>query len=529
MLGLASEWRAENMAEKAGDYADAGQWLAAEAEAKRALQLNRSSHDALSVLFRASLQNGRDDTLRIGAALFSHPLSSAGDKAMVLDLLLLTGDHIGFRRLQSSLPPELLSDPAILMQSIRFQAIRGDRTMAIQKLEQYLEVSDDPDENFRILHADLLMQSGEWEQAVKIVDGLVAENGDEVLSAFRLLGRIPFEKGADLPLDGIIAVVSQRSDMTVTDELLLAGIQMSRAGSSVEADKILRVVVNRFLRTDPEAVARWLDNVGRQDYLEKVVSVEAARKSTVLAGLYLKGLMTSGRYKEAKEWMEKVGSVFDGTRASTTNAVIALKLGDRPSALVNWRNAMHEAGIRNDGNIYLKMAHLAMVSGAADWAVEAMMEASQRPETLISAGIDHSGYIGYLLREDRLSEAVELARYWLAREPESPALRNNLLYLQLLSGAAADSALEQTGKLHEVFPGTLGFQTTHALALALSGELEAARETLSGAPLDWSRAGDVDRAIRELVLNGAVNPTSLARLSPPEKRLLGSDLAADGL
>lgn len=529
VLTWAAGWRAEIAAREAVELIENGDWKAAEEKARRALQLDRSNHSALGSLVKASVQNRDKEALRVAAAFFSHPESSATDKAMVLGLLLTVRDYIGFRRLHNSLPPQFHADPNVQLQSIRFQALQGDVNGAIQRLENRTETSGQLDRAFELLHADLLMTRGDLGRAVETIARLVAENTEESLPAFRLLGRVPFEAGATLELDGIITAVASRSDLSETDELLLAGIRMSRANTPAEADEILTRTTEQFFSGNPEAVSRWLDNIGREEFLETVITPEIARKSELVAALHLKSLMTSGRFEDATEWMEQVGSIFDTVRENATNAVIAINLDDRSKGLVFWRNAMHEASIRDDGNLFLKMSRIAMEFGAPDWATEAMMEASKRPGTLLSAGIDHSGYIIYLLREDRLDDAIELGRYWLAREPESPALRNNLLYLELLRGTTTDAVLDQSRRLHETFPGTMGFQTTHALALALSGNVEAARGVLNKAVLDWSKAGGADLAIREGVLNGAVSPSNLAKLTPPERRVLESGFTSGAL
>lgn len=526
VLGFAAGWRAERTATKAQELAAAGQWRQAEAEARRALQLDRSDHTALGVLMESSLRNGNVDTLRVAASFFGHPESSAADKAKVLELLLLSRDYIGFRRLQGSLAPDLQKDPDIALQTIRFLSLRGGHVEALRQLEAYRRETGVEDSRFDLLAADLMIRAGDHAGAAEKISALVREGGGTGASAFRLLELFPLESLRALPLAEILADLEEDAPIPPSDALVAAALRYARAADPAEAEAIVAATVAGHREDSLEALCLWLVRIGRRGETIPLISKEAAMASPTLAALRLQSHIVAQEFDEAERWLGEIERVFETARTHATRAVIAIRQDRRAEAQRSWRNAMADAGVRNNGNIYLRMGLMALEFGQGDWAVEAILKASAYPETLLPSGTEFTALIDYLLREDRLDEARKLAGLWLAREPENPVLRNNFIYLELLAGTPPEKALPQIEALAEAFPGMTGFQTTHALALALSGDPDGGLAILERPALDWSRASPSDRIILELLLRKSEAPATAATflagatLYPAERRLL---------
>lgn len=510
-LKLISKWRAGSAVESAEEFAESGRWNAAEKEARRALQLDRSRVDALRVLLEASLQNRNADTLRLAVSVFTHPDSTVDDKAKTLELLLLSQDVIGFRRVQSMLSLEQMREPDIVLQTTRFLSLQGEHDLAMERLEQFRRGGNGKgDDRFLLLEADIALRAGNPNAAQAVIASMLEERSEYAGTALEMIDRVPIDALAPsllAPLEGWLAwnEISKKGPdpSAIRTSLVRATLKLGMAtdrNERAEVDQILENTVRQWKDSHPIDLSNWLFRVGKGQRVAAVIDEETGLKSPRLFELRLRSLLKGGDLAAVDEWLQKAGAGTDRAFIEAIHAMVSRQLGKKAAALTHWRNAMHAAKIRDRGSLYLQLGAIAMEFREADWAIEAIFEASRYPETILPPATDLTSLIDYLLREDRVGEAAELCRYWLAREPENPSLRNNYLYLKLLSGTPVESSLDQTRAMARSFPGMLGFQTTYALFEWFLGDPREARQVVQRDGLDWSRATPSDEAIRSLIL-----------------------------
>jgi|GEM_PF-5750167 len=536
VIGLASGWRSDRVVAKAQQLADAEDWSATREEARRALQLQRNRLDATRLLFLASRHLRSEDTLRLAVSVFAHPESTVDDKAQALETLLLAGDHLGFQRLLSAMPPSLRFEPDIMLQSLRFLSLRGEHQTALERLASYRTSTETEDPRFGLLHADLLIRAGRFREGQAIVRSLLDEDRNVALTAFRMLERVPSSQLHRPTLDAIVKWLDElapaegdESALSPSDQLLLATLRIRLSGDSAQSDSIIADAITAFRSTAPEDLAYWLLQLGQGERILDFIDEEEGRTSATLYDLRLRGLLAKEAFAETDLWLAETHPAADQARMRALRAVVTMKLGNRRPAINHWQTAMHEASIRDKGNLYLALAQIALDFDQPDWAIEAIGAASKYPETMLPPAPDLTALIDYLLRQDQPGKAAELTRYWLAREPENPTLHNNFLYLRLLAGDPVPNMVKQAEALVAAFPGMTGFHTTCALALWYEGRLEEAGALVTAPGIDWTRASPSDRAIRRFLVAAAraggtesldLDWLDAAPIHPPEIRLL---------
>ncbi len=526
LLARVSVWRAGGVAAAAAAHAERSEWREAETEARRAIQLDRSRFDALRVLMEAAFRNGRTDALRLATGVFLHPDCGPADQARALDMILAAGDHVGVRRLLASLSPERRSHPDLHLQETRFHSRRGSHDLALSRLES---IPDGADPGLASLtRAEVQIGARRYREAQEDLRALLSPQpqGTSHKAALRLLHSVPVAE-LDPSLVGAVeqTVADLGGEATGQDRLLPYSLALAAAGDRLaEREPVLVRAIAAFVASEPESLGNWLFAVGEGERLRQVLPEDICLRSESLFFLRLRSLVAAEDWISAKAWLGRAAGGIDPVRLEITRAIVARRLGDSSEAVSRWRAAMHSASIQGGGAVHWKLGSLAMAHREWEWAYEAILKASQDPATILPPSDDLTVLVDALARLDRIDAAIDLTQVWAAREPESPRLVNNLLYLHLLSGSPLPRTLEESERLCEAFPGMTVFLGTRALALLLDGREAEATALLTDPRLDWSLATPTTRAVRARLESGpGTRPDfpDAAALYPAERRLLG--------
>ena len=500
------DWRVEKNLQSYREAMDGGDRDAAHRYALAAHQLKPGDLDCMLALLRIDGKAGRGATMEIAARVFRHPAAPLSEKARALEVFLDSGDSVVFRRLFDQLAEGDKRHPAMLRLYAGYLAQMGRIRDAAGIYEGLLKTATDAgeiaDPELSLRLASALTQAAEGNPGVadraQQLIGELLRLPDRVraLRALRLLQAIPPEQWQVDRLLDASTWVAEESTATVTDRLLRHSLEI-RADES-RREKILGGAADEFAASEPALVARWLGAMGEYERALDVVDIETARSSPEAYVARARMLHRAGRLTEASEWLADPHRGVRPSVVSTLRAVVAAA-ADSPRF---WEKALQQAALEKDAEGFWRISAAAAASSNQGVEMRAAVEALKRPGAHPSVR-ELGPVIEWMYRNDRADDMRQVFRTLIRREPDSPMLRNNLGYLEIVSGRLSDPLIEQLDALCGEFPAVSEFATSRAVAFIAEGKYAAARDTLESAFSDWAKAPPPAVAAYAVVLGAA--------------------------
>lgn len=479
------EWRVQKNLQSCREALSDGDEAAAHRYALAAHQLSPRHLECLLALLRIDGETERDGTVGIAARVFRHPSALTADKGQALEVFLGSGDSVVFGRLFDQLSDDEKRQPQMLRIYASYLGQAGRIRDAAGIYEGLLKQSADPELSLQL--ASVLTRAAAGNPGVAersqhlIVELLRLPDRTRGLRALRLLQAIPPEQWQpDQLLDATEWVSNERS-ATPTDRLLVHSIEI-RADES-RRDSTLDSVVVEFADTQPALVARWLGAMGEYDRALGVLDIDTARSSPETYIARLRILHRAGRLEEANKWLADPHRGVRPSVVSTLRAVVA------PAAESSkfWKKALQQAALEKSADGFWRISGSAAAVGNAEIEMRAAVEALKRPGAHPSA-LELGPVFEWMYRGDRAEDLRQVFRTLIRREPDSPMLLNNVVYLEIVSGRFSDPLVEQLESLCTEYPSVAEFATSQAVALLARGEFGRARVILESAIADWEKA-----------------------------------------
>ncbi|MFQ3671564.1 MAG: tetratricopeptide repeat protein, partial [Verrucomicrobiia bacterium] len=405
--------------------------------------------------------------------------------------------------------------------------------------------------------ARLAMAQGNWTEAERwVARGMAANPGREVEQRLKRLaaeagwaqgGRVREEtltealREAGAGGEGLEVVkwLATRPELTpgqaseILTVLEQAGADRTLAGFDArlrqdprESGKVFAEVVETHREEVVEKVAeagRWLNQRGGAGAVPELISEEAAGSRRDLFLIRADALALQGRWGDLERLLQDPSIPLERVFVRAFQFRVALAQGRENQAEIFWERALQETNRQPDLLWYL--ASYAERLGRLDQAEAAYRRLAQ------DAGAARLAYLAWARLLESVGQTERLRRLMgeiAERYPNEPAPRNDLLYLDLLTGQSARERLEEARRQVEGSPEVGAYRVTLALALLRLGQGKEALPLFEGFPPteQWppgwravfaavlAEAGEMERA------HDLVAGIPRDRLKPEERALL---------
>jgi hypothetical protein len=275
----------------------------------------------------------------------------------------------------------------------------------------------------------------------------------------------------------------------VRDILTAAAFQLKITG--YKKDETIAEAVRHFIakKGDLLQLAVWFSKGEHWNELLAHIPEEDALKGRELLLVYLDALGATQKWPEVERLLTNARLPLDSLSTALFLARAASQAGEEQIAELRWAQAYEIAG-KESGRL-LRVAEYARRCGQAQAAERAC-------ETLIAKGGEAAkrGYRELLKGQNRdLAKARATLRRFTAEFPDDAAAWNDLAYAELALGEATESVLAKMQATARTKPGSLGYQTTRALALLRSGKAEEAKAAFGIEPKRWPELLPCQQAI----------------------------------
>jgi hypothetical protein len=492
--------RAATLLDQSRWAAERKDWKVAQRNALAAWQLHPGEIGALRQLFEALVGGGSGDALAVGKSLFEHPRALTTDRLATIDAALRAGDLVTTASMFSRLRPVERETPEALELGARFFLARNHPVAALPLIDRLRLKRNEPRD--LLLAADALTRTPTEgnvarSEAQRILGDLFQTRNDAgiAIEALRLLGRIPMAERelyhfaqAHARLDSFAAGGTE-----VPVEARLIADELELASSPERRGEIFQRAMDRWFATEPEVIGKWLIGLGEtKRFLENVPRAIALENPAMLP-VVTQALILENRWDRALSLLDRAPYGTDPVVLHSLRAMIQSRLGQVAESNQNWARAARQAELVTGRSALLRFAQLAALGGKPEMRDEALAEALKRPSSLSIPAADVAFLYPALARQDRSGDLLRISEGLLASEPENPQVLNNVVWLELLEGAADESRVKKLEQYVSEFPSVVALRSTLAFAHLRAGRNAAALEAL--APLrDRIEAGEAETA-----------------------------------
>ena len=522
-------------AKRAGQFADAGDELAAagkseEAAAKyrAALQLDPMGYRALGGAARFASKLGRPEAADLWGEVVKLPAATTQDRQQYAEALVAVGR---FKTAEPIIERLLKNDPdtrALLIAS-QYSRSSGDLSKAIEFA--HVAVNRAPaDDAARFALADLLSASTDSTQraeARKILWDLTEKEGAYRQPAIQGLAIAP-ELSAD-DRTRVLQMLDANPSPKIREALLASDLRWQLHPD--DSDKILDQTVARWNNGETlelSELARWLNLHGQPERVLSLVSVARAFEDNQLLLSRLDALATLQRWDDIENLLLQPNLTLDPSVLESFRARTAQEKNATLDAEAHWNHAISLAA--NDAYKLRFVANFAEQSHAHGVALKAYDQLAKIPQHAVTA----------YRATQRLSTTTgdasvqrSAAQKIASLAPDDPNAADQFAYLNLLMGSDLDTNFEKAKALAGQFPDRLSFHVTAALGYLRKHDPGLALAEFKGPPgappIDWQKTPPAWRAVYAATLlaneqadaaQDIIKTIPRDKLSPPERELI---------
>lgn len=523
LFSSARLWRAESLIRTASDLQDQGRLPDALAKAHAAYQLAPTHPPvarALAEIYEA-VHSGRARDL--WNALLADPAVRKEDRLRAADFFIRVGL---LPDAEAALAPLLARPPfppPVCEAAARLALAQGQWPQAELWTERGLASQPDPELRLRL--TDLAIQAG-WSQGGRAREEAFAQaletarqagsRGVLLLSWLAARPELPPAQAAEL-----LSVLEQAG---ASNSFAAADARLRK--KPADAPAIYAAVVAAHQSSSPEEIAeagRWLNQRGGAAAVPDLISEETARSRRDLFLIRADALALQGQWDQLEKLLQDPEIPVERVFVRAFQFRVAVAQGRDNQAQIFWERALQETNRQPD--LLWFLATYAERLGKLDQVEAAYRRLAQ------DAGAARLAYLAWARLLESTGQTERLRKLMVeiaARYPHEPAPRNDLLYLDLLTGHPPTPRLEAARQQVASDPRVGAYRITLALALLKSGLAEEAVPLFDGfPPLEQWPPGW--RAVHAAVLHAA-GQTALAReltaaiprdrLKPEERALL---------
>ncbi len=483
---------------------------------RAALQLAPNDGRGLRLAARILAQGRRAEAFDYWHRAFAQQKPTTEEVLQVLELALVTRR---FDVAESYMNQALRLDPIplkILRAGALICSARRDTVGAAKFAKAYLARQPD-DVELRLLLAQnyLAMRQPEAQAAGKSLLREIAQSKQPgAVRALMMLAAQP-----DLSPDELqecLQRVSAYPGQGILRELMMADLKL-RLDASSRAD-VIGSVFEKYRHGTPEDIlllGRWLNEKGEFKKVTDMIPLATAMETKDLLLVYGDALASLGNWTQLEAILSRDQLPIEPVLAELFRARIARQLKKDRQAATHWAQVHWLAAQHPQAAWYA--AEYAERLGETEEAIKAYRRLTH------DENYARPAYLALLrLTEKRGSttELRELMKELVARFPDDPAPRNDLAYLELLSGENVAAAQAMAKQLYEKHPNMLAYRTTLALAYLRANQATVAQSLFREVPVDQTALMPGWQAVRAAVLGASGQPAEarqLAKLIPQDR------------
>lgn len=247
-----------------------------------------------------------------------------------------------------------------------------------------------------------------------------------------------------------------------------------------QAPAVFQEVVAAHREADPETIAeagRWLNQRGGASAVSQLIPESVAMSRRDLFLIRADAMALEGRWDDLEKLLQDPSIPVERVFVHAFQFRVALAQRKEKQADIFWERALQETNRQPALLWYL--ASYAEKLGRLDQAEAAYRRLAQ------DAGAARLAFLAWARMLEAAGETQRLRRLMIeiaARFPNEPAPRNDLLYLDLLTGQPPESRLADARSLVESDPTIGAYRVTLALALLKLGRASEALPLFDGFP-----------------------------------------------
>ena len=472
-----------------------------------ALRADATCLEAYRILERATASLRDPWHSEIARALLTHPDSSDADRLSAfsglapevpLGLLKQSWSSLPDRcrqdlRFVTAFADRLLAERCCKEATLVLLAVpKAARTQAVERrLIQVLIRSDKPEA---------------YDEAQRMIVGAVAADSQEITASLDLLEEIPVGNLQPILLEPLRPELEkQAADAVARAALMLARLDYTNHVARRPA--ILEDAIARWKDHEPEALARFLGDLGLHQLLLDTLPLECVGQHPALLPRMLEAIARSGAWERADPLLNAHGELLPKFELLAYRAVAAAKAADAAAFVLAWTDAKGEAKISRRADAFLTLHRIARDATMVPEAEQALVEAIRCGRGPLPLYADLKPLLASLAQHGHDKTLLEICAIYLPFESTNPVLLTQLAYLaslnQTIEPKMIVAAMEHLGK---GFPTELPIQCVLATAYLCDNQPAMAAETLDRLRLIPAQLGNGYRAayLTTQVLTGRI-------------------------
>lgn len=462
----------------------------------------------------------------IARALISHPEGTDEDR--------LTG----FRGVVMDVPLGLVGQawnalPAACQTDPRFAAAFAQRLLAERRLNEAAAVllavpEDQRDGAVNRALIRVLIGSGKregFDEAQRLIAAGFPAGAAELPDWLALLEEIPV-----LSLrENLLAPVRGRLENPAGGDparLALMLARMDYAGQWSRRAEVLDETIAKWKERNPEALARFLHDLGLHGILLETYRVERIDAHPELLPLLLRAAERAGAWDQARLLLDAHGRRMPRLEELAHRAALAARTADAARRAETWDAAMAEAKADSPNGAFLTLHRIFRDAELEDEAGQAMVGAIRAGCGPLPLYQDLNPLLLSLERQGHEQALMEICATYLSFEPGNPVLLTQYAYLACLNDVVEPKAIVQAMEpLAKAFPKELPIQAVLATAYLCDGRPARAAEILDPLKLDPAKLAPAYRAafLATQVLNSRMSKDDPQIAEFPWKSLQASE------
>jgi hypothetical protein len=261
--------------------------------------------------------------------------------------------------------------------------------------------------------------------------------------------------------------------------LALMLTRLDYAANFSRREVLLEMAIARWKDREPEALARFLDDLGHYQLLLDNLPTERVREHPGLFPHLLKAIARRGDWQRLGPLLDADGQRLPRFEEVAYRAVVAAKTSDATTRQQAWTAAMSEAKSSPVLAALLTISRVAKDAGMPDEAGQAMVEAIRRGRGPLPLYADLKPLLKSLTNQGRENTLLEICTTYLRFEPENPVLLAQYAYLACLTQLVDPGPiLEAMEVLAKGYPKELSVQCALATIYLCARQYDQAAATL---------------------------------------------------
>lgn len=505
---LFKNWRAEQFANQAEEFARQQKWREAYDKAQGAVQLSPNNPRAQRLVATLLNQFGSEAAMWYWDQLLAGPDARLSDREEALQAAIRMGRGDLADRHASFLVTNSATSTRGLLLLSELARLRNDATNAILLARAAHRKEPDNPTNI-VTYGSLLLSASDAKMRVEgkeLIRALAGASGPFQLRAIQLLAARPDANRLDR--EDCLQLLDGLAERDLATELLRRDIQVQL--DPLRKLQIAEDTVQKYGRGKPEevaAVGAWLIRQGLPARALELIQPEEAYQNDALFRVRYEALLASEQYEDAYRFLLDPKARGEEMPLELLRLRTAEKLNRTEDVKQHWQRLLKIAG--SDARSLRILAEAAERGNSLDTAIAAYRALTAIPYEEENAW---RNIIRLLDAQGDTWNARDAARRLLRLKKDDEALDMQLTYYDLLLAEDVERSLQKAQALVQASPTNFLNRVVLALGELRNNNPVGAREAISGVTVDWSRIPPGARAVLVATLGANQQNDAAARL-----------------